>query len=132
VINRPNQVWCDDIAYIKLGRGFAYLAFLMDAYTRVIRGWEISCGLAEELVVSAPGVAFENGRPDIHHSGHGVQNLSDRYVSILKQAGVEISMAARGRAWENGHAERLHRTLKEEEVYLHEYGDIHDADSHIG
>ena len=132
VITRPNQVWCGDIAYIRLKQGFAYIAFLMDAYTKAIRGWEISFNLDDELVVRALQKALENGKPQIHHSDHGVQYLSDRYVSLLKQAGVEISTAAKGRAWENGYAERFIRTLKEEEVYLHEYEDFQDAYEHIG
>ena len=131
VINRPNQVWCGDVAYIKLKDKFAYFAFVMDAYTRAIKGWEISFSLDEELVVRALQKAFEHSRPQIHHSDHGMQYLSDRYVSLLKQAGVEISMAGKGRTWENGYAERFIRTLKEEEVYLHEYEDIHDARAHI-
>jgi len=75
--------------------------------------------------------ALEHSKPKIHHSDHGIQYLSDRYVSLLRDAGVEISMAGKGRAWENSYAERFIRTLKEEEVYLHEYEDIHDARVHI-
>ena len=131
LIDHPDQVWCGDIAYIKLKDRFAYFAFLMDVYTRAIRGWEISCSLDEELVVRALEKALEHSKPKIHHSDHGIQYLSDRYVSLLRDAGVEISMAAKGRAWENGYAERFIRTLKEEEVYLHEYEDIHDARVHI-
>ena len=131
VIDRPNQVWCGDITYIRLGNGFVYLAVLMDVYTRAIRGWELSPRLDEELTVKALERALEHGKPQIHHSDHGVQYLSERYVSLLKGAGVEISMAAKGKAWENGYAERLIRTLKEEEVYLHEYEDFYDAYAHI-
>ena len=130
-ITHPDQVWCGDIAYIRLKDRFAYFAFLMDVYTRAIRGWEISSSLDEELVVRALEKALEHSKPKIHHSDHGIQYLSDRYVSLLRDAGVEISMAGKGRAWENGYAERFIRTLKEEEVYLHEYEDIHDARVHI-
>ena len=107
VITRPNQVWCGDIAYIKLKGGFVYLAFLMDAYTKAIRGWELSPRLDEELVVRALERALQHAKPQIHHSDHGVQYLSDRYVALLEQAGVKISMAGKGRAWENGYAERF-------------------------
>ena len=130
-ITHPDQVWCGDIAYIRLKDRFAYFAFLMDVYTRAIRGWQISFSLDEELVVGALEKALEKAKPQIHHSDHGIQYLSDRYVSLLRDAGVEISMAGKGRAWENGYAERFIRTLKEEEVYLHEYEDIHDARVHI-
>ena len=92
VIDHPDQVWCGDITYIRLGNGFAYLAVLMDAYARAIRGWELSVRALEKA---------------LHHSDHGVQYLSEGYISLLKDAGVEISMAARGKAWENGYAERL-------------------------
>ena len=131
LITHPDQVWCGDIAYIRLKDRFAYFAFVMDVYTRAIRGWEISSSPDEELVVGALEKALEKAKPQIHHSDHGIQYLSDRYVSLLKDAGVEISMAGKGRAWENGYAERFIRTLKEEEVYLHEYEDIHDARVHI-
>ncbi|RLA82569.1 MAG: hypothetical protein DRG40_07800 [Deltaproteobacteria bacterium] len=75
--------------------------------------------------------ALEKAKPQIHHCDHGIQYLSDRYFSLLRDAGVEISMAAKGMAWENGYAERFIKTLKEEEVYLHEYEPIHDARAHI-
>jgi len=76
LIDHPDQVWCGDIAYIRLKRGFAYIGFLMDAYTKAIRGWEISCSLDEELVVRAFEKALEHSKPKIHHSDHGAQYLS--------------------------------------------------------
>ncbi|RLG45710.1 MAG: hypothetical protein DRN92_06465, partial [Thermoproteota archaeon] len=102
-ITHPDQVWCGDIAYIRLKDRFAYFAFLMDVYTRAIRGWQISFSLDEELVVRALQKALEKAKPQIHHSDHGIQYLSDRYVSLLRDAGVEISMAGKGRAWENSY-----------------------------
>ena len=70
--------------------------------------------------------------PEIHHSDQGVQYLSNVYLSTLAQHGVEISVARRGCPWENGYAERLIRTLKEEEVYLNDYEDIHEVRDCIG
>ncbi len=70
--------------------------------------------------------------PEIHHSDQGVQYLSNAYVSMLKHHRIEISVARRGCPWKNGYAERLIRTLKEEEVYLNDYKDIHEARARIG
>lgn len=131
-VGYPDHVWCGDITYVQVRKGFVYLTVLMDVFTRSIRGWELSRSLDDGLTVRALEKAFEKGKPEIHHSDHGVQYLSERYLLMLKEAGVEISMAAKGRAWENGYAERLIRTLKEEEVYLHEYEDFEDAYEHVG
>lgn len=130
-VDHPDHVWCGDITYVQLRKNFVYLAVLMDVFTRSIRGWELSRGLDDSLTVRTLEKAFEKGTPEIHHSDHGVQYLSERYLSMLKEAGVKISMAAKGRAWENAYAERLIRTLKEEEVYLHEYENFEDAYEHI-
>ena len=74
----------------------------------------------------------QSGSPEIHHSDQGIQYLSNVYLSTLAEHGVEISVARRGCPWENGYAERLIRTLKEEEVYLNDYEDIHEAKVRIG
>ncbi len=131
-VDHPDQVWCGDITYVQLREDFVYLAVLLDVFTRSIRGWELSRGFDDSLTVRALEKAFEKGIPEIHHSDHGVQYLSERYLLMLRGAGVKISLAAKGKAWENGYAERLIRTLKEEEVYLHEYEDFEDAYEHIG
>lgn len=131
-VDYPDQVWCGDITYILVRNDFVYLAILMDVFTRAIRGWELSRSLDDSLTVRPLEKALQKGKPQIHHSDHGVQYLSERYLLMLKEAGVEISMAGKGKAWENGYAERLIRTLKEEEVYLHEYEDLKDAYEHIG
>ena len=73
-----------------------------------------------------------SGSPEIHHSDQGVQYLSNAYIATLQAYGVEISVARKGRPWENGYAERLIRTLKEEEVHLNDYHDIHEARDRIG
>ena len=76
--------------------------------------------------------ALQESVPEIHHSDQGVQYLSDAYISTLTDHGIEISLAHRGRPWENGYAERFIRTLKEEEIYLNDYDDIVDANASIG
>lgn len=132
-IVRPNQVWCGDITYIKLKKEYGYLCVLMDIFTRSIRGWQISGSLDEELTISALMKALSRyGAPEIHHSDQGVQYASRRYIQILQDRGVKISMASRGNPLQNAYAERLIRTLKEEEVYLNEYEDIQEARERIG
>jgi transposase InsO family protein len=132
VIVRPDQVWCGDITYIRLQREFIYLAVLMDIFTRAIRGWELSRNLTEELTKVALVGALADHRPEIHHSDQGVQYAATGYIELLKAAGVQISMAAQGQPTQNAYAERLMCTLKDEEVYLHEYLDYADAYRHIG
>jgi transposase InsO family protein len=132
-IVRPNQVWCGDITYIRLKKEYAYLAVLMDVFTRSIRGWEISRGLDEQLTISALQKALSSySAPEIHHSDQGVQYACQRYVWMLQERGIKISMASKGKPQQNAYAERLIRTLKEEEVYLNEYEDIQDARRRIG
>jgi len=128
---RPDQVWCADITYIRLQRDFIYLAMLMDIFTRAIRGWELARHLTEELPKTALVRALASHRPEIHHSDQGVQYAANGYTDLLLEAHAQISMAACGRATENAYAERLIRTLKEEEVYLNEYQDFEDAYRHI-
>jgi putative transposase len=131
-IDHPEQVWVCDITYIRLGGGFIYLAIVMDVYTRAIRGWELSKLIDGELCLSALRKALENHCPQIHHSDQGVQYASGTYTQLLQQRQVRISMAAVGKAEENGYAERLMRTIKEEEVDLSEYYNFADAYQQIG
>jgi putative transposase len=131
-IARPDQVWVADITYIRLGDGsFVYLAILLDVFTRIIRGWALSRGLGVELTLAALERALCKARPEIHHSDQGVQYAATDYVAVLKKRNVEISMAAVGHAEENGFAERVIRTIKEEEVDLNEYPDLISAKLHL-
>jgi transposase InsO family protein len=130
-IVRPDQVWCADITYIRLQRDFVYLAVLMDIFTRAIRGWQLARHLTHELPKAALRRALNDHCPEVHHSDQGIQYAAHGYIDLLRQAQVQISMAARGRASENAYVERLIRTLKEEEVYLNEYWDFDDAYEHI-
>ena len=98
-----------------------------------VRGWQVSYHLNTSLTLKPLQEAlFESGAPEIHHSDQGVQYLSTAYLSTLKEHGIEISLARRGHPWENGYAERLIRTLKEEEVHLNDYEDITEARQRIG
>lgn len=124
---RPDQVWAADISYIRLPREYVYLAVLMDVYTRGIRGWHLSRDLDHTLTLTALKRALESHRPEVHHSDQGVQYAALAYVAALGQVGTQISMAEVGEATQNGYAERLIRTIKEEEVALSDYQDYHDA-----
>lgn len=126
-VTRPDEVWVADITYIRLRKEFVYLAVLMDVYTRVIRGWHLGRGLDQELTLVALRRAYEHGCPEIHHSDQGVQYAATAYVEMLISAGSQISMASVGEPEENGYAEGLMRTIKEEEVDLSEYDDFGDA-----
>ena len=128
---RPDQVWVSDITYVRLNREFVYLAVIMDVFTRCIRGWHLGRSLDQELTLVALRKALECGVPQIHHSDQGVQYASTAYVQMLLEAGVKVSMAEVGQAWQNGYAERLIRTIKEEEVGLSEYEDYRDAYTQI-
>lgn len=130
-ITSPNQVWASDITYIRLGHGFVYLAVVMDLFTRAIRGWCLSPALDQELSLTALRRALKTGTPEIHHSDQGVQYAAYAYTDLLKTHEVSISMAAVGKAKENGHVERWMRTVKEEEVDLSEYLDFQDARNQI-
>jgi putative transposase len=128
VIDRPDQVWACDVTFVKIGRQFAYLALVMDVYTRYIVGWGFSWRNNAALTVGAlrMGLALERS-PEIHHSDQGSTYACPDYIKILKARGIQISMAEIGEPEQNGYAERLNRTVKEEEVYLSGYEDFEDA-----
>jgi transposase InsO family protein len=126
-ILRPDHVWVADITYIHLRREFVYLAVLMDVFTRSLRGWHLGRALDQNLTLAALERALAVAVPTIHHSDQGVQYAATAYVHRLQRLGVALSMAAVGQAQENGFAERLIRTIKEEEVYLSDYEDFADA-----
>lgn len=131
-ITAPDQVWACDITYIRLGTGFVYLAIVLDIFTRAIRGWALGRSLEGELTLTALKVALQKGCPAIHHSDQGVQYAATTYIDLLQTHHIQISMAAIGKAEENGYAERFMRTIKEEEVDLSDYHDFADAYEQIG
>ena len=129
---RPDQVWVADITSIRLNKEFVYLAVLMDVFSRGIRGWHLGRSLEQELTITALRRALERGRPEFHQSDQGVQSAATASVEQLTAAGTQISMASVGEPKENGYAERLMRTIKEEEVDLSEYEDFADAWRQLG
>ncbi len=132
-ITQPNQVWVSDITYIKLGGGtFVFLALILDVFTRAIRGWALSHGLGGELTRAALQQALSHGGPTIHHSDQGVQYAATNYVALLATKNIQISMAEVGQSQQNGYAERVIRTIKEEEVCLSDYQSYEEALAQIG
>jgi putative transposase len=131
-VMRPDQVWVADITSIRLKKEFVYLSVLMDVFTRCIRGWHLGRSLEQELTIVALRRAFERGRPEIHHSDQGVQYAATAYVEMLIAAGAAISTASVGEPEEDGYAERLMSTIKEEEVDLTEHEDRPDALGQLG
>ena len=132
-ILRPEQVWVSDITYVRLRYDFVYLAVIMDVFTRGIRGWHLGRSLDHTLTLTALHRALARyPAPEIHHSDQGVQYAATAYTQVLQDAHVQISMADVGEAWQNSYAERLIRTIKEEEVDLSEYLDYNDAYRQLG
>jgi transposase InsO family protein len=132
VVTAPDAIWVSDITYIRLHREFIYLAVVMDVFTRTIRGWNLGRSLGQELTLVALERALVHHRPQIHHSDQGIQYAAPTYIQRLQQASVAISMAAVGEPRQNGYAERLIRTIKEEEVALADYEDFEDVLAQIG
>lgn len=128
---RPDHVWVADITYIRLRHEFVYLAVILDVFTRAIRGWYLGRGLDLGLTLSALGPALSKNPPEIHHSDQGIQYSAPAYTQTLLAAGIKISMAEVGEPRQNGFAERVIRTIKEEEVDLSDYQDYTDARQQI-
>jgi len=124
VIDRPNRVWCADITYIPVQRGFLYLVAIMDWATRHVLAWRLSNTMDARFCVEALEEALARyGRPEIFNTDQGSQFTSLDFTGVLKDAGVAISMDGRGRYMDNIFIERLWRSLKYEAVYLHELTD---------
>lgn len=128
----PDDIWVGDITFVRVHGEFVYLAVLVDVFTRSIRGWYLGRSLDGSLTLQALRRALAVGRPHSHHSDQGVQYAAGGYVAVLEAAGVQISMASVGEPRENGYAERLMRTIKEECVSLTEFVDYADAAAQLG
>ena len=126
-IVRPDQVWSADITYIRLRRGFLYLAAILDWYSRYVLSWTLSSSLDAAFCVGALEEALARGRPEVFNSDQGVQFTSEGFTRILESRGIAISMDGRGRVFDNIFSERLWRTVKYEEVYLKDYADPREA-----
>ena len=129
-----NQLWVADITYVRLRETFLYLAILMDAHSRRVVGWELGEDLRAELALNALHRALADRRIEpgiVHHSDRGVQYCSQTYVERLQAYGFAISMSRAGNPYDNARAESFMKTLKSEEVYLHQYRDQEEARASI-
>jgi len=126
-IVRPDQVWSADITYLRLRRGFLYLAAILDWYSRYVLSWTLSSSLDAAFCVWALEEALARGRPEVFNTDQGVQFTSEGFTGILESRGIAISMDGRGRVFDNIFSERLWRTVKYEEVYLKDYADPREA-----
>jgi putative transposase len=133
VISRVNQVWATDITYIPMHAGFVYLVAIMDWYSRRVLAWRISNTLDSRFCIDALEEALNRfGKPEIFNSDQGSQFTADDFTKPLRERGIAISMDGKGRCIDNIFIERLWRSLKYEEVYLHPYEDVLEARSRIG
>jgi putative transposase len=131
----PDVIWVADLTYIRLPKEFVYLAAILDAYSRRCVGWNLSTRIDTNLALGAleEALATREVKPGlIHHSDRGVKSASTGYVERLMSVGVQISMSAKGNAYENAKAESFFKTLKQEEVYLKQYQTFEEAQSNIG
>jgi putative transposase len=127
-IDRVNQVWCSDITYIPLARGFIYLVAIMDWHSRAVLAWRISNTLHADFCVEALEEALRRfGKPEIFNTDQGSQFTSTDFTGVLKAHGIKISMDGKGRCMDNIFVERLWRSLKYEDIYLHAYASVAEA-----
>jgi putative transposase len=132
-IERVNQVWCADVTYIPMAKGFLYLVVVMDWVSRAVLAWRLSNTLGADFCVEALEEALSRyGRPEIFNTDQGSQFTSDDFTGTLKSHGIMISMDGKGRCMDNIFVERLWRSLKYEEVYLNAYVTVAEAKAGIG
>ena len=131
-VARPNQVWAADITYIRMTSGFVYLMAIMDWFSRYVITWRISPSLDAQFCIAALEEALSQVKPEIFNSDQGSQFTSHDFTTVLKESGVRISMDGWGRVFDNIFVERLWRSVKYEEVYIHDYGCVADARNGIG
>ncbi len=120
-IDHRDQAWCSDITYIRLLHGFVYLVVIMDWFSRYILSWELSITLEKEFCIDALNCALLTSKSEVFNSDQGPQYTSEDFIDVLKKDDIRISMDGRGRLYDNIFVERLWRTVKYEEVYLHDY-----------
>jgi len=131
-INRPNQVWCSDITYIPMRKGFLYLVAIMDWYSRKVLSWRLSNSMDADFCVEALEEALSiHGQPEIFNTDQGAQFTGTDFTSVLKSHKIKISMDGKRRWIDNVFIERLWRSLKYEEVYLHAYETVKKANDQI-
>jgi len=130
-----NQVWLSDITYIRLPRGFCYLAIVIDAFSRKVVGWSMSMHIDAALVIKALRSAIADRKPQagwIHHSDQGVQYACSGYIEVIQEAQGTPSMSSKACPYDNAKAESFFASLKKEEVHLDEYLSFQHAQERIG
>ena len=135
ILTAPDQAWVADITYVRLPTTFVYLACVLDAFSRRCVGWKLSRQIDTRLTLDALEMALTQRHPApglLHHSDQGVQYASAAYVARLEQAGMLVSMSAKGNPYDNAKAESFFKTLKREEVYLNDYRTFAEAQAHLG
>jgi putative transposase len=132
VIEHANHVWATDITYVPMAKGFLYLVAIMDWASRRVLAWRTSNTLTTDFCIEALQEALTRyGAPEIFNTDQGSQFTSDDFTAVLKNAGVRISMDGKGRWVDNVFVERLWRSVKYEEIYLHAYGSITEANRRL-
>jgi putative transposase len=131
-ITRPNQVWAMDITYIPMARGFIYLAAVVDWFSRRVLAWKLSITMDVSFCIEALDEALSgNEKPEIFNTDQGSQFTSEAFTGRLKEEGIRISMDGKGRWRDNVFVERVWKSIKYEEVYLHAYETVHEARTSI-
>jgi putative transposase len=133
VIDRPNQVWATDVTYIPMARGFVYLVAVMDWFSRKVLSWRISNSMTADFCVEALEEAITKyGAPEIFNTDQGSQFTASSFIQVLQKHRIQISMDGRGAWRDNVFVERLWKSVKYEEVYLHAYDSVAAAKEGIG
>ncbi|WP_192798569.1 IS3 family transposase [Brucella anthropi] len=132
-VTRPNQVWAMDLTYIPMARGFVYLCAVVDWFSRRVLSWRLSITMEADFCIEAVEEALARyGKPDIFNTDQGSQFTSIDFTAVLKKAEIAISMDGKGAWRDNVFVERLWRSIKYEEVYLHAYKTVSEARAGIG
>lgn len=121
-ITHSNQVWASDVSYIPMAHGFVYLTVILDWYSRRVLAWRVSVTMDVEFIMDALEEALETyGCPTIMNTDQGSQYTSARFIQALQEQGIQVSMDGKGAWRDNIFVERLWRSVKYEDIYLHAY-----------
>jgi putative transposase len=132
-VTRPNQVWAMDITYVPMAHGFVYLAAVVDWFSRRVLAWKLSITMDVSFCIEALEEALcANEKPEIFNTDQGSQFTSESFTGRLKEEGIRISMDGKGRWRDNVFVERVWKSIKYEEVYLHAYETVSEARTSIG
>ena len=131
-IERADQVWSTDITYVPLARGFMYLAAIIDWHSRYVLAWRLSNTLDGSFCLDMLEEALSRGKPEVFNTDQGVQFTAQAWTSRLEKAGVAVSMDGRGRCLDNVFVERLWRSVKYEDIYIHRYETVPQLQQGLG